>query len=259
VISIEPLLEHVAPFALVVSRIAGLMVLTPLLANRLLPRRFRALIAIMFAAAVYPGLAGQWHLAPDADLVTLLPLLASELLIGVSIGFLAGLPIVGLDAAAYLMCHQMGLGLARVYNPEVGEDTDIMGQLLMYIGLAIFVSIGGLESMFLALMSTFEQVPVGAFAADRLPMDVILGVLSSAFELAIRVSAPVLCIVLLLMIAMGFVMKTMPQINILSVGFALKIIFGLGILILALIAIQSAATDEIIRVTNLIVQWAQSL
>jgi flagellar biosynthesis protein FliR len=259
VISIEPLLEHVAPFALVVSRIAGLMVLTPLLANRLLPRRFRALIAIMFAAAVYPGLAGQWHLAPDADLVTLLPLLASELLIGVSIGFLAGLPIVGLDAAGYLMGHQMGLGLARVYNPEVGEDTDIMGQLLMYIGLAIFVSIGGLESMFLALMSTFEQVPVGAFAADRLPMDVILGVLSSAFELAIRVSAPVLCIVLLLMIAMGFVMKTMPQINILSVGFALKIIFGLGILILALIAIQSAATDEIIRVTNLIVQWAQSL
>jgi flagellar biosynthesis protein FliR len=259
VLSIEPLFEHVAPFALVASRVAGLMVLTPLLSNRFLPRRFRALIAIMFAAAIYPGLAGQWHMAPDSDLVTLLPLLASELLIGVSIGFIAGLPILGLDAAGYMMGHQMGLGLARVYNPEVGEDTDIMGQLLMYIGLAIFVSMGGLESMFLALMSTFDRIPLGAFAADRLPLDLLLGVLASAFELAIRIAAPVLCIVTLLMIAMGFVMKTMPQINILSVGFALKIIFGLAILIASLVAIQHAATDEIVRVTNLIVYWARNL
>jgi flagellar biosynthesis protein FliR len=257
--SFEPLLEHVAPFALVVSRIAGLMVLTPLLANRLLPRRYRALIAIMFAAAVYPGLSGQWHFEPDINLVSLAPLMVSELLIGVSIGFLAGLPIVGLDAAGYMMGHQMGLGLARVYNPEVGEDTDIIGQLMMYIGLAIFVSIGGLEAMFLALMSTFDSVPLGTFATDRLPLDLILGILSSAFELAIRVSAPVLCIVTLLMIAMAFIMKTMPQINILSVGFALKIIFGLSILIFALIAIQNAATDEIVRATNIIVHWARNL
>lgn len=258
-LSIEPLLSHVVPFALVVARIAGLFVLTPLLSNRLMPRRFRALLAIMFAAAVYPGLHDQWHLAPDMDMVSLVPLMASELLIGVAIGFLAGLPILALDIAGYMMGHQMGLGLARVYNPEMGEDTDIVGQLLMYIGLAIFVAIGGLEAMFLAMMTTFEQVPIGAFAIDLLPLDLLLGILSAAFELALRVAAPVLCIVMLVMISMGFVMKTMPQINILSVGFAIKILFGMGMLVLALTAIRFAATDEIERVLKLILYWSRHL
>lgn len=238
---------------------AGLVALTPLLANRMLPMRFRALIAIMFAAAVYPVLPGAWHYPPDADLVMLAPLLASELLIGLSIGLLAGLPILGLDMAGYLMGHQMGMGLARVYNPEMGEDTDIIGQLLMYIGLAIFVAIGGLDATFVALLNTFERVPVGEFGVSRLPLEIILGIMGSAFELALRIAAPVLCIIMLLMIAMGFVMKTMPQINILSVGFPLKIVVGMFMLILALVAIHEAAIHEIDRALGIILQWSRHM
>jgi flagellar biosynthesis protein FliR len=257
--SIEPLLEHVAPFALVVSRIAGLFVLAPLLANRLLPRRFRALLAVMFAAAIYPALPVVWHTAPDLQLVELAPLLVSELLIGLSIGFLASLPILALDMAGYMMGHQMGLGLARVYNPEFGEETDIVGQLLMFIGIAIFIAIGGLEALFLALLTTFERIPLGAFGMDHLPMEIVVGILGSAFELVLRVAAPVLCIIMLLMVAMGFVMKTMPQINILSVGFPLKILLGLLMLILGLVAIQQAATDEIADALSIILHWTRNL
>jgi flagellar biosynthesis protein FliR len=244
---------------MVVSRIAGLLVIAPLLSNRLLPRRFRALLAIMFAAAIYPALPHPWHLAPDADLVSLAPLLASELLIGVSIGFLASLPILALDMAGYIMGHQMGLALARVYNPELGEETEIVGQLLMFVGLAIFIALGGLEATFLAILTTFDRVPVGAFALNQLPLEIIVGILSSAFELILRLSAPILCIMMVLMISMGFIMKTMPQINILSVGFPLKILLGFGMLILALSAIQHVATDEIREVLHLILQWTTNL
>jgi len=257
-LTLEPLLKHVVPFTLVVFRLAGLLVFTPLLANRTLPRQFRVMLAVMFGAAIYPVLPAA-QVEPNVDLPGLLPLILSEALIGVVIGFLAGLPILALDMSGFLMGHQMGMSLARVYNPDVGSDTDVFGQVLMYIGLATFVALGGLEASYLALVSTFHNVPVGSFAMDRVPLDAIVGTITSGVELAVRVAAPVLAIVFLLMIALGFVMKTMPQVNVMTVGFTIKILFGVAMLILSLAAMQRATSDEIERVMAAVVSWARSL
>jgi flagellar biosynthetic protein FliR len=106
--------------------------------------------------------------------------------------------------------------------------------MLMYLGLGVFVSLGGLEALYLSLASTFERVPPGGFGLGMLPLDAIVGVVASGFELAIRVAAPAVCIIVLIMIAMGFVMKSMPQINVLSIGFTVKIIGGLLMVTLSL-------------------------
>ena len=257
--TLEPLLQHLVPFTLVVFRLAGLLVFTPLLANRSMPRQFRAMLAVMFGVAIYPVLPQAIQIEPTADLASLLPLVVSEALIGVVIGFLAGLPILALDMAGFLMGHQMGLSLGRVYNPDMGSESDAIGQVLMYVALGTFLTLGGLEAAFAALVSTFRNVPIGAFAVDRIPLEAIVGLIGSSFELAVRVAAPVLCIIFLLMIAMGFVMKTMPQINVLSVGFTVKILFGLAMLAVSLSTMQYVTAEEINRVLLLIVDCGQSL
>lgn len=254
-----PLMSHVVPFVLVIFRLAGLLVFTPLLANRTLPRRFRVMLAVMLGAAVYPVLPTALQVEPNIDLVGLIPMALSEMLIGVVIGFLAGLPILALDMSGFLMGHQMGMSLARVYSPDTGTDSDVFGQVLMYLGLATFVALGGLEVAFMTLVGTFKSVPIGAFAPGRVPLDAIVGVVTSGVELAMRVAAPVLSIVFMLLIAMGFVMKTMPQINVMSVGFTVKILFGLAMLVASLTAMQQASADEIERVLRMVVEWGRSL
>jgi flagellar biosynthetic protein FliR len=256
--SFEPIIAHLVPFALVTCRLAGLFLLSPVLGNRYLPMRFRALLVVMLSAAVYPGLSSTVH-PPEATLLTLVPLVVSETLIGLTIGFLASLPIMCLDLAGFVMGHQMGLSLSRVYNPDTATDTDVLGQVLMYIALATFVSLGGIEVLFVSLLSTFDRVPVGHFGFTSLPLETVVGVLASGMELGVRVAAPVMAIVFLLMIAMGFVMKTMPQINILSVGFTVKIIFGLGMCILAVGSMQSAVQGEIDRVLRLVLDWSRTV
>jgi len=257
--AIEHILPHVAPFLLVAFRLAGLFVFTPVLANRSLPRRFRVLMCVMFAAALYPMLPGSAQVAPDATLVDLAPMIVRETLIGLIIGFIAALPIFALDIAGYMISHQMGLGLARVFNPELESDTDITGQLVMYLGLGAFVALGGIEVAFLSVAHTFTNVPLGGLAPGQVPLDMIVGLIASGFELGLRVAAPVLSIILLLMIAMGFVSKTMPQINVMSVGFTFKIVFGLVMFAFSLVAMQQATSDEINRVLRLATGWASSL
>lgn len=258
-ISFEPILSHVVPFALVVCRLGGLFLVAPVIGNRLLPRRFRALLAVMLAAAIYPGLSTSAAHLPEANILTMAPLLLSETLIGVVIGFIASLPILCLDLAGFVMGHQMGLSLARVYNPDTASDTDVLGQVLMYVALAAFVALGGIEVLFVSLLSTFDRVPIGGFGITHLPLETAVGVLTSGTELGVRVAAPVVCMVFLLMIAMGFVMKTMPQINILSVGFTLKILFGLGMLAAALGSMHFAVQEEIERVLRLVLDFGRTL
>ena len=258
-LTVEPLLKHLVPFMLVAARLAGLLVFTPLLANRSLPRRFRVMIAVMLAAVVYPVLPGTLQTEPRVDLAGLAPLVVTELMIGLTIGFLAGLPVIAMDMAGFLIGHQMGMNLARVYNPEAGADTDVFGQVLMYVAIATFLTLGGLEAAFMTLVSTFWNVPIGGFAIDAAPLDLIVGVVASGVELAIRVAAPLLCIIFLLLIAMGFVMKTMPQVNVMTVGFTVKILFGIGMLAVSLVAMQQATADEIDRVLRQIVGWSRSL
>jgi flagellar biosynthesis protein FliR len=257
--ALEHILPHVAPFVLVAFRLAGLFLFVPLLTNRVMPRRARALLVVMLAAAIYPMLPASAQVAPEAGLLDLAPLIFGEMLIGVVIGFIAALPIHALDMAGYLVSHQMGLGLARVFNPEMEADTDIVGQLIIYLGLGSFLALGGLEVVFITLAGTFQFVPAGGIAMGQAPLDLIVGVLSAGTELALRVAAPVLCVIFLLMIAMGFVGKTMPQINIMTVGFPIKILCGMAMLMASLTAMHEAMSDEIQRVLQLAANWAANL
>ncbi|MEX2219880.1 MAG: flagellar biosynthetic protein FliR [Phycisphaerales bacterium] len=258
-ISYEPILSHVVPFMLVVARLGGLFLLAPILGNRFLPAKFRALLVVMLAAAVYPGLSSTVQHLPETTLLTLAPLIVTETLIGFTIGFIACLPIMCLDLAGYVMGHQMGLGLARVYNPHTAMDTDILGQLLMFIALGTFIALGGLEVLFVSLLSTYQGVPIGGVGGGVAPLDLVVGVLSSGVEMAARVAAPVVCIVFLLMISMGFIMKTMPQINILSVGFTVKILFGVGMVAAAIGSMHGAIQGELERVLNVVLDFGRTV
>ncbi|MFG0314280.1 MAG: flagellar biosynthetic protein FliR [Phycisphaerales bacterium] len=253
--AIEPWLGHVIPFVLVAFRIGGLFVAAPLISSQSVAPRFRALLAIMLAAVVYPTLSSSVQTAPEVTLVELVGLIISELIIGVSIGTIAAIPLAGLQLGGYMMGHQMGLALARSFNPETNSETGAVGQLLYFLGVYVFIGIGGLDAMLIGTLNSFEHIPIGAVGLTEAPLDLFLGVLHSSYELAIRLSAPVLGVILMILIAMGVLMKTMPQINILSVGFAIKILVGLFIFSATLIAMEEAIGDEITSVLNALLQW----
>lgn len=257
--TIEPILDHTVPFLLVVFRLGGLFLFTPLLSNRTFPRRFRLMVAVMLAGAVYAGLPAVARVAPQADLPALPGLVFGEVLIGAAIGLVAAIPVLSLELAGSLIGTQIGFGLARVYNPEADAESDVLGQLLMYLAIAAFVAAGGLEALFGVLIGTFDRVPPGGFAAGQVPLDVLVGVITSGFELALRVAAPAMCIVFLVLIAMGFVSKTMPQINVMSVGFSVKIMVALALLAASLTVVAQVADEEMGRVVRLIGGWTQSL
>lgn len=257
------ILEHATPFVLCLFRMLGLFVAAPLLSSLVVPARVKVLLAVTLTAAVYPmlpvRLSSELFPSGQMDVMVLLPMVVVEGVIGFSIGLLATVPLTALEMSGTMMGQQMGLGLARVYNPEADYDIDVLGQLLFYVASGVFFALGGLDVLMRSLIGTFSSVPIGGMRAGETPLDLLVSLITSAFDLAMRVSAPVAGIVLLFIVVFAAIGKTMPQINIMSVGFAIKILGGVTILTASLYAVQGASSDSIVSGLDLVRSWAMGL
>ena len=74
-----------------------------------------------------------------------------------------------------------------------------------------------------------------------------------------RVAAPVVAITLLLALVLGVITKTMPQVNVMTVGFTVKAIAGLALLAFSGYAVQAAAGDAITDALDTVRRWALKL
>lgn len=253
------LLAHIVPFFLVLTRLAGLFLLAPMLTSIMIPMKFKALMLLMFSIGIYPLLPAHAMPSEDVNLVGLLGLCLVETMIGFSIGLLASVPLTALEMSGVLMSQQMGMGLGRVYNPELDIEADVLGQFLFFIASGAFFGVGGLEALCRATADSFQHVPIGGLSLVQAPLDLLVGVLQSSFELTLRVAAPITGIVFLLVILLGAISKTMPQLSIMSVGFTIKILAGIAILIGSVYAIHHAIDEHVESVMHVVVDWCSSV
>lgn len=250
----EYLYPQIAPFLLLLSRVGGLFVFAPLLSSFMIPHRVKATLLFMLAVALFP-LAGPVA-SPPADIISLGVTVACEALVGMTLGLIAALPLYAAQLGGQLIDHQIGLGLAQVYNPALDSDSTVIADLTLNIAVAVFLSLGGLDAIFLGIVHSLESMPLGA--ADRFasPLDLILSLVTSGLQLSLRIAAPVLGVITLETVAAAVVAKTIPQINILSIGFAIKIIAGMTALIAALSPINGAVLEAVAGGINSMLDWA---
>lgn len=254
-IDLTPILHHVGPWLMVLFRLSGLFLLTPVLGSETIPRYVKALLVLGLSLAVYgslivPGSPSAAHLDAvrfaELSVWVLLPLAAMELMIGYIIGYGVTLPLVGLQAGGEIVYQQMGLGIAGAYNPELDDQSGAIGQLLFLLGISLFLMMGGHLQVMRVLLDSFGHVPVAGLTDMGSVVELVLGLMASMMDLLIKVAAPVLTLLFLESVAMGFVARTVPQMNILSVGFAVRILIAVAMLIATVTAVVAVGQESIV-------------
>ncbi len=244
-------LPNLAPLALgwslVLFRVAGIFLMAPLISGVAVPVRIKAAISLTLACAAYPLVSNVSAIDPNMDVFSLGTMILAETLIGFTIGTIAAVPMMMMELAGVLSGTTMGMGLSRVYDPQRDAEVDLLGQFFFFIATGVFLALGGLESIFRALLASFERIPIGAtssaIASAPSAGEVVTGIIASGFELGLRISAPVIAIVFLIIILMGVVGKTMPALNVLSVGFAIKVLLGTLMLAWGLYALREPIAE----------------
>lgn len=239
-VDLAPLLPHLPAWLMVLFRLTGIFILAPMLGSGTVFRQLKVFLVLGLSFCIYPMLLAPGRPAAGAmigfmdgeiHLWLLAVAVGLELLIGFIIGFCASLPLIGMQVGGHVIDQQIGLGLAGVFNPELNEQSGVVGEFFFVLALTIFAILGGHNVLFLVLAGSFDHVPPGGLTHFGSILDLVVGLLSASFEFALRIAAPVLCLIFLETVAMGFVARTVPQINILSIGFAVRILLGAGMLI----------------------------
>jgi flagellar biosynthetic protein FliR len=168
------------------------------------------------------------------------------MLVGLIIGLGVTILLVGVQLAGMLIGQQAGIALASVVDPSQGFQSTVVGQVYMIVTMLIFLGLGGHRMMIAALLDTFFVVPVLGFGFDESVLVVMANLLSAAFILAAKLFAPVFIALILASMSMGFLSRTMPQLNILSVGFAVRSLSALATAGFALAVSQEVLVDALL-------------
>jgi len=250
VINLSPLLDHLPAWLMVLFRLTGIFLLAPVFGSSTIPRSAKVFMIVALSLCVYPMLMGKGHLAAasllgvigtDAagmrtlSMWNLLPMIAAELLLGYVIGYCASLPLIGMQIGGQVIDQQMGIAAGGVFNPDLDSEAGVIGQLYFISGLTVFLIIGGHHAVLLTLIGSFEVIPIGGFGSTgvniSVAVDLVVGLMNVMFEMALKIAMPLLCILFLLRVAMGFIGRTVPQMNILSVGFIFYILAGVIVMV----------------------------
>ena len=167
-----------------------------------------------------------------------------------AVGFALGLGVLatlaGLRLAGELVDQQIGTALGEVFNPMLGGTASPSGQLLGLVGTAALLTLPGVDGHLRvvgALLDTFRTLPPGAGWVSGDAALALAGLAGAGAELGLKVAAPTLAVMSLLSLTMGFLSRTVPQINLMSVGFPVRAAAGLFVLALTL----SPAADVLVE------------
>lgn len=214
-------------FALVFFRLSGLMIAAPVFSSSLIPARVRGAILVATAGLLFPMLNLQ---APgELSMVTLLVGGVGEMMIGVIIGLSCAILLMGVEVAGHIVGQQAGIALGEVFDPTFEQETTVVGQVYLLTMTAMFLIAGGHRAMMAAVLDSYRVIPLLSFRFDESFVLLLVELLGAAFILGIRLAGPVLIALFLSTLAMGLISRTMPQLNILSVGFTIRVMLAIGV------------------------------
>lgn len=231
-------------FILVFTRIAALIMTAPAFGSRAAPIRVRALLALAIALVAAPVF---WNVAyvEATSLVDFTLLLLREVVLGVVMGLSVTILMTGFQVAGLLVGQMSGMSIADIFDPNFNDSTPLFARLMDLIATLVFVAIGGHRLVLRALLDTFTALPPGRRGVPEGIAEGLTQLLGQSFALGIRAAAPVLVAVLLSVLVMGLIGRTLPQLNILAVGFSLNILIMLATLSVSLGAIVWLLQDEL--------------
>jgi len=242
--SIQLIFERIGVFVLVLFRVGGLVTVGPLLGMTAIPVKIKIMLALVLAMAAFP-LVSEAAFVPNSY-VELAVAVGSEMLIGIAMGFVLTLMFLGVKMGAEMISQQMGLSMSRLIDPTSCISTTVMSQLFLLLATLLYVIMNGHLILIRALANTFRTIPLMAVWANRPIVDgYFVGILTASYQLGIRIAGPVLVAIFLVTLALGFVSRTMPQLNILAAGFPLRITLAFFMLITSVGMICALFQDSI--------------
>jgi len=225
-------------YMLVFGRMSAMMVTMPILGYSTVPVRVRVLIAFVFTLIVAPMLVDGF----DKTYTTFLPLaidMGREILLGLMLGYGARMIFEAFAVAGSFIGYQMGMAIMNVFDPTTQEQTPIIGNFWLLIIVIFFLVTNSHYYLVGTLFQNFKMIKLAGMTFHASAGQAFVNGGTMIYELALRFAAPTMFFLLMIDVALAFMARVMPQLNIFFISLPLKIGAGIILLILSLQIFQT--------------------
>ena len=156
-----------------------------------------------------------------------------ELFLGFLLGFVVQFFFFIPQFAGYIIDTQMGMTMNQIYDAGSKANLSVTSIVLNAMMTLLFFAANGHHTLFRIMLTSGLAVPFGGVAVDlKIMSKVMIEILLECIVLAVKLSLPILVSELLGQLGMGILMKVIPQINVFSINIELKVIIGLGMVLI---------------------------
>jgi len=238
---------HVILFFLLFARISGLFAFFPFFSHSNIPLSIKTSMTFFMVIFLFPLLP---TLHVSLTLLNLSLAIVGELLIGFVAGLFLTITLSFLQMAGMQISFVMGFTMASVIDPQTSASIPVLSQILSLIGLMVVLAFNGHHQMLLFIADSLTLLPLGSFYPQTNMLTYLLKSMTGMFVYGFILSFPVVGFTLLLDVVFGMLMKTMPQFNLLVIGYPIKIVVSLVVLIATLVSIMLIFKREFIETLN---------
>lgn len=243
------IIDQVGQFILPFVRISSMLMVSIVIGTKLVPIRVRILISLAITFCIYRVI--PQHQPIELTSLFLFPLIAHEVLIGLSIGFATLLITQPFMMGGELFALQAGLGFSSMVDPMNGINVPAVSQVYLMMVSLIYLSMNGHLIMIEVITDSFEYMPV---AASRMPQVSLWSLVEFArwtFIHACSLALPAIVALMITNFALGIMNKAAPQLNVMTIGFSMTLAIGFTLMIISLPTVLSKFTQVFEQVLTL--------
>jgi flagellar biosynthetic protein FliR len=207
-------------FLFVLIRTASILMVAPIFGALLVPGRVKMALIFLIALLLAPIIDS---VPMPGSMLDLMLCVAGEMVIGMAFGLVIRFVFVGVEVAGQVMSFQMGLSMAKMYDPINAAQVTVIGRFINIYMLLIFLAVNGHLMVLMAFKKSFDIIPPYGFHLNGILAETMLGYSKDIFILGVKFAAPVIAVLLFVNSAIGLLAKLVPQINMFVIGFAIAI------------------------------------
>lgn len=223
--------NEVALFVLQAIRISGMIIVAPLGWTQA-PNRVKAALVVLLTLAAH----GEFGTTPVAfgPLEGLAFRAAGEMVLGVAIGLVPRLTIAAVEIAGEQIGPMMGLGVAQIFDPSAHGSQNVITSILRNLAVLLGCLVGLHRVVIGAVIGSFRAVPAGTIQGSSNLTELVLALTSDTIVTGVKLAIPLIAVLLVTQVALAFVSRAAPAMQVFSIGFAVTLAVGALVLIATL-------------------------
>ena len=220
----DTFIHYIPNFLLILLRASIVIAFLPLFNNKSLPVQFKIGLVLTITLVLTPLV--EFKIQENNIPIIVI----KEIIFGLAIGIGVRSIFLAIELAGDAISNAMGMSIATIFNPDIGQSATIARLYNIFIVL-LFFAMDIHHDIIYVFVKSYDLLPVGEAHIPNLTNDII-ELSSKVFEIGIKIGAPVVVGMVITNLLLGFIYKASPQINIFFVSLPINLFIGFTIMLI---------------------------